>query len=227
MEKSRSVPGQGKAAAAAAADRDDDPSESAAPRAIGYRTKPRSMPRRADAHHPIEHLSEAAQDDFARTLGRQSKTLEEALGEYRRRYGLPPPPHFDKWFAFARENDVQLLDEFDAIHELLTPFWGLRPETIRSRAREALGHGNGLMGVAVRDHRVVLVEGAEGAEWQRGATADMMASFVRYLPDLDLAFNIHDEPRVVLPHDDLARLVRRARTGDMAASAANPRPVNG
>ncbi|KAG6007735.1 hypothetical protein E4U21_005574 [Claviceps maximensis] len=205
---------------------DDDLGETSELDSIGYLTKPRSIPR-TDAH-PIEYLSQTAEHDFSATLHRQSKTLEEAVEEYRRRYGLPPPPHFDKWFAFAKENDVELLDEFDTIHDLMTPFWGLTPGTIRSRAREALGLGrnNGLLGIAIRAHKVAFVENANGADWQQAATTDMMAKFIQYLPDMDLAFNIHDEPRVVLPHDDLARLVHKARTGDMAASFANPRPVN-
>ncbi|KAG5922142.1 hypothetical protein E4U42_005591 [Claviceps africana] len=191
---------------------------------VGYLTKPRSNPR--PDTHPIDHLSQTAERDFSETLNRQSKTLEKAVEEYRRRYGLPPPPHFDKWFEFAKDNDVQLIDEFDTIHDLMTPFWGLRPKTIRTRAREALGNDNGLMGIAIRGHKVAFVDNAHGAEWQQEATTDMLAKFVQHLPDMDLAFNIHDEPRVVLQHDDLARLVSKAKTGDMSASFANPRPVN-
>ncbi|KAG6013435.1 hypothetical protein E4U43_007285 [Claviceps pusilla] len=191
----------------------------------GYLTRPRSRPRTES--HPIEYLSQTAEHEFHATLNRQSKTLEEAVREYRRRYGLHPPPNFDKWFAFAKENEVQLIDEFDTIHELMTPFWGLNPKTIRSRAREALGRDNGLMGIAIREHKVAFVQNPHGPEWQQVATTDMMAKFIQYLPDMDLAFNIHDEPRVVLQHDDLARLVHKAQTGDMAASFANQRPVNG
>ncbi|KAG5925896.1 hypothetical protein E4U53_003204 [Claviceps sorghi] len=191
---------------------------------MGYLTKPRRNPR--PDTHPVEYLSQTAEREFSATLRRQSKTLQEAVKEYRRRYGLPPPPHFDKWFEFAKQNDVQLMDEFDTIHDLMTPFWGLTPKTIRSRAREALGYDNGLMGIAIRGHKIAFVENAHGAEWQQAATTDMLAKFVQYLPDMDLAFNIHDEPRVVLPHDDLSRLVSKAKSGDMSASFANPQPVN-
>lgn len=176
--------------------------------------------------HPVEHLTKNAQQEFDKVRGRQSKTLEEAVKEYRRRYGLPPPPHFDKWFQFAKENGVQMIDEFDTIHDLITPFWGMKPKTIRSRAREALGHNNGLIGVAIRKHKVAFVENPNGAEWQQTATVDMLAKFIQYLPDMDLAFNIHDESRVVLQHDDLARLVRKAQTENMPASNANAKPIN-
>ncbi|KAG6248002.1 hypothetical protein E4U24_002888 [Claviceps purpurea] len=191
---------------------------------IGYLTQPLRNPR--PDIHPVEHLSQTAEHEFRATLDRQSKTLEEAVKEYRRRYKLAPPPHFDKWVEFAMENKVQLVDEFDTIHELMTPFWGLSPRTIRSRAQEALGRDNGLLGIAIRGHKVAFVDNAHGPEWQQEATTDMMAKFLQYLPDMDLAFNIHDEPRVVLQHDDLARLVRKATTEDMVSSFANPRPVN-
>lgn len=52
-----------------------------------------------------------------------------------------------------------------------------------------------------------------------------MADWVQYLPDMDLCFNIHDEPRVVLQFDDLARLVKKATDTSMPAAnaVANPR----
>lgn len=157
-------------------------------------------------------------------VSRQSTTLEAAVKEYRRRYGIAPPPHFDKWFQFAKENEVQLIDEFDAIHDLMTPFWGLKPATIRGRAKEALGYENALLGVAIRDHTVAFTAG--GLEWQQNATIGMLERIVPYLPDMDLAFNLHDEPRVVLPHDDLTRLVDKARQTAMPAASKQQSPVN-
>lgn len=191
---------------------------------IGDLSHPRAIP--DTAIHPVEYLTKNARQEFDQVLGKQSKTLEEAVKEYRRRYGLPPPPHFDKWFEFAQKNEVQLIDEFDTIHDLITPFWGMKPKTIRSRAREALGHPNGLIGIAIRKHKVAFVENPNGAEWQQLATVGMLEKFIQYLPDMDLAFNIHDESRVVLQHDDLARLVRKAKEENMPASNANSQPIN-
>ncbi|KHN99479.1 Lipopolysaccharide-modifying protein [Metarhizium album ARSEF 1941] len=174
--------------------------------------------------HPIQHLMVDARRELDEVTKRQSKDLESAVKEYRRRYGMPPPPHFDKWFEFARSNKVQLVDEFDTIYHLITPFWGLKPKTIRERAREALGHENALIGVAIRNHQVSHMEG--GMEWQRDATHGMLRGFLQHLPDMDLAFNVHDEPRVIVPHDDLARLVRKAKTENMPALNANRSPTN-
>ncbi|KAH0494103.1 hypothetical protein TgHK011_000736 [Trichoderma gracile] len=184
--------------------------------------KPKKAPDAAT--HPIMHLMKDAQREFAETKKRQSTSLKEAVKEYRRRYGIPPPPHFDKWYDFAVSNDVQLIDEFDTIHDMMTPYWGLRPQTLRARVAEALGYDNGLLGVAIRDHEITHME--HGLEWQKNATKGMMDKFLQYLPDMDLAFNIHDEPRVVIPHDDLSRLVSKAKDENMAALSGKTKLVN-
>ncbi|KFA81505.1 hypothetical protein S40288_03327 [Stachybotrys chartarum IBT 40288] len=185
---------------------------------------PKPKPAQGTESHPISSLIKDAQKELDDTRRRQSNTLEDAVKEYHRRYGIPPPPHFDKWFDFAKSNGVQLIDEFDTIHDLMTPFWGLKPKTIRGRAKEALGFDNALIGVAIRDHKVTHME--KGEEWQQNATESMMEKFIQYLPDMDLAFNIHDEPRVVVPHEDLARLVHKAKTETMPAASAVQKPAN-
>ncbi|OAA77782.1 Lipopolysaccharide-modifying protein [Akanthomyces lecanii RCEF 1005] len=174
--------------------------------------------------HPIKYLTQNAQQQFEQTVSKQSTTLENAVKEYRRRHGIPPPPHFDKWFEFAKTNNVQMIDEFDTVHDLITPFWGLKPATIRRRAKEALGYDNSLLGIAIRDHAVAFTAG--GPEWQKNATVGMLERMLPYLPDMDLAFNLHDEPRVVLPHDDLTRLVDKARRVAMPAAANQKAPAN-
>jgi len=60
----------------------------------------------------------------------------------------------------------------------------------------------------IRDGTVVKMEGGgDMYAWHREATPLMLDNFIKYLPDMDLAFNIHDEPRVVLQADSLARHV--------------------
>ncbi|KAK4938441.1 hypothetical protein LTR28_009598, partial [Elasticomyces elasticus] len=175
--------------------------------------------------HPVDHLVREAEAKFLATLEHQSGSLEDAVAEYRRRYRIPPPPNFDKWFRFARQKGVTLIDEYDTIYHSLLPFWGLEPRTIRARVREALGFdANMLIGLFVRDGEAAHIHG--GQEWQQKATIGMMAEFIRYLPDMDLAFNMHDEPRVVVPHDELSRLVSQAVDKRMPAAFANPSPRN-
>ncbi|SPO04499.1 related to capsular associated protein [Cephalotrichum gorgonifer] len=173
--------------------------------------------------HPIAQLVQKANEEAAALLARQSTTLEAAVAEYKRRYSMPPPPHFDKWFAFAQARNISLVDEFDTVHQMLTPFWGLKPATIRKRAAEALGYGNDFMGVLVRNGRVALQTGRR--EWEKVAMREMMAGFVEWVPDVDLVINALDEPRVVLQHGDLSRLVERGLAAQ-GRSARIENPAN-
>jgi hypothetical protein len=160
--------------------------------------------------HPAAQLINAAETDFQEVLDRQSTSLAGAVQEYRHRHGIAPPPHFDKWYEFAKRNDVVMIDEYDMIHEMLLPFWAIKPATIRSRiTRELGGEDSALIGVAIRNGEVAHIE--KGDEWQRQATIGMLENFVKYLPDMDLGFNVHDEPRVVVADSVLASMVNKAR----------------
>ncbi|KAI9744116.1 MAG: capsule-associated protein CAP1 [Claussenomyces sp. TS43310] len=174
--------------------------------------------------HPLLNLVTNAQQEFQSLQSKQSRTLAEAVAEYRRRYGLPPPPNFDKWYEFAKQKNVQFIDEYDIIHDSLTPFWALKPATIRARAREVLGYDNVLLGVLIRHGNITKLDG--GRDWMQEALMGMTKEFVEYLPDMDLCFNVHDEPRVILPHDDLARLVAKAKVVTMPAAGATENPRN-
>ncbi|KAE9991651.1 hypothetical protein EG327_011272 [Venturia inaequalis] len=174
--------------------------------------------------HPIDQLVKSADAQFSELLNSQSSTLAEAVAEYRRRYGLPPPPKFDIWYEYAKRKGIQLIDEFDTIHNQLLPFWAVEPSVIRSRVTEAIGYQNMLMALLVRNGEVITGEGGE--DWQIRATMGMMNETVRHLPDMDLPFNVHDEPRVILPSDHLAHLVNIAKSKRMPAAFANKHPLN-
>ncbi|KAI2631001.1 glycosyltransferase family 90 protein [Hypoxylon sp. NC1633] len=188
---------------------------------VPFDPKPKPPP---EGSHPMWHLIKQAEEELEATKARQSKNIKDAVAEYRRRYRIPPPPNFDRWFEFAQAKNIQLIDEFDMIHESLTPFWGLKPATIRARAKEALGFDNALLGVQIRNGKITHIQG--GGEWQREATAAMMGKFLKWLPDMDLCFNLHDESRVVVPHDDLARLVQRAHDINMPTANLQENPKN-
>ncbi len=175
--------------------------------------------------HPAAQLIDVAEAEFQATLSRQSKSLAAAAREYRRRNGISPPPHFDKWYEFAVHNNVVLIDEFDTINDMLLPFWALKPVTIRSRVANALGHEDvALIGVAIRNGAIELIE--NGEEWQRKATAGMLKNFVQYLPDMDLAFNVHDEPRVIVPNNLLSSMVMMAQNEVLPRIARSSAPRN-
>lgn len=54
-----------------------------------------------DGPHPIFQLIRDAEAAWDAKLARASKTLEEAVAEYRRRYRRAPPLGFDKWCAIV------------------------------------------------------------------------------------------------------------------------------
>ena len=84
--------------------------------------------------HPIPKLMADAQTKFKTMISGQSKTLAEAVKEYNRRYGRNPPKGFDDWFAFAKENGVKIIDEYDQLVRDLEPFWDMGGEELRRRA---------------------------------------------------------------------------------------------
>ncbi|KAK1087051.1 hypothetical protein LTR48_002966 [Friedmanniomyces endolithicus] len=105
-----------------------------------------------DRVHPVDQLVRGAEASWMSTLQHQSHTLEAAVTEYKLRYDISPPPNFDKWYQFAKQKGVTLIDEYDTIYHSLLPFWALPPATLRARVREALGFGgNNLMALLIRD----------------------------------------------------------------------------
>ncbi|KAL2438941.1 hypothetical protein ABEF95_015048 [Exophiala dermatitidis] len=177
--------------------------------------------------HPIHQLVTEAESEFQTVRARQSRSLRDAVAEYRRRYKMPPPPHFDKWFAFAQKRGVELIDEYDTIYHQLLPFWALEPAVIRERTREAIGYDNALIAVTIRDGKVVTMDGGgDRYQWHREATPVMLENFIKYLPDMDLAFNIHDEPRVVLQNDDLQHHVQVATDENIPRAYGNQKLKN-
>ncbi|KAF5366142.1 hypothetical protein D9757_010945 [Collybiopsis confluens] len=78
------------------------------------------------ATHPITLLMSAAEERFRSKLARQSKTLPDAIAEYKRRYGMPPPKGFDQWWDYVKKFDVIMTDEFDLLMKDLAPFYALR-----------------------------------------------------------------------------------------------------
>ncbi|EKM77598.1 hypothetical protein AGABI1DRAFT_77101 [Agaricus bisporus var. burnettii JB137-S8] len=80
--------------------------------------------------HPIFELVRRAERDWEDKLKRASKTLVDAVKEYRRRYNRDPPKGFDIWWKYVTEHNVQLPDEYDQIFHDLEPFWGLEPSDL-------------------------------------------------------------------------------------------------
>ena len=90
--------------------------------------------RRVKLQHPIPTLMDEAGRTYRRKLSRQSKTLTQAVAEYKKRYGRDPPRGFGDWWAFATSQNFTMVDEFDSLMADLEPFWSLSPAELRKRA---------------------------------------------------------------------------------------------
>ncbi|KAK2001531.1 hypothetical protein LX36DRAFT_653276 [Colletotrichum falcatum] len=172
----------------------------------------------SDALSFADLLSVASAESDAWVAGaNQSRTLEGAVSEYRRRYGLAPPPNFDKWFEYAVANGSPIMDDFTQINDDILPFWGVAPGVLRQRTRHVLKlPWLGMGGIRIRGGKVEVAPGTPGTHmWMMRSMQDMISDFAEHLPDMDVAINLNDEPRLAIPFEEMQQLqttAAKART---------------
>ncbi|KAF2847082.1 glycosyltransferase family 90 protein [Plenodomus tracheiphilus IPT5] len=155
-----------------------------------YNPQPRPTP-----HHPIEELVAKAHESFVALVERQSRTLEAAETEYLRRYGRSPPPGFEKWFEYAQSKQSILIDDFDMIEDDLKPFWRIPVE----RLHESVDYVTSFDHLALR--KCGFVDGVfqgQGDAWIVNDVGQLLQEVSKNLPDVSFAFDVVDEPRVVV-----------------------------
>ncbi|TRM56111.1 glycosyltransferase family 90 protein, partial [Schizophyllum amplum] len=157
--------------------------------------------------HPIPQLIADAQERFERKVARQSRTLEAAAAEYRRRYGRNPPKGFDKWWAFAKDNDFVMVDEFDGLVDDLEPFWEISGEELARRALQAIELPS-IDLVSIRDGKWANIRKQGFEDTEEGARAHgfrvMLEKFAHELPDLVFPINAKAEGRIIIPWEHRA-----------------------
>lgn len=151
--------------------------------------------------HPIGKLIYDAQHIFAELMSKESRSIEDAAQAYRKRRGRHPPPGFDRWYEFARDkNSVIVEDFFDQIYHDLEPFWGMEPTVLRKESWDFE------MTIHVRDGKA-----ESGSDWFWTVIwLDLIKTIEHLLPDMDLALNAMDEPRLVVPWEDINKYMRKA-----------------
>ncbi|KAG6036132.1 hypothetical protein E4U41_005762 [Claviceps citrina] len=188
------------------------------PASSGPSTQPPSAPRKQDTtgrpgsaqnapskdlngRHPIDKLIYDAQHEFAGLTSGESKTVQEAAQAYRKRRGRHPPPHFDKWFEFAQSHNALIVETFfDRIYHDLEPFWGVDPAPMRREASQFE------MTINIRDGVA-----KAGSDWfWTQVWLNMTKTIEHLLPDMDLALNAMDEPRIVVPWEDMNGYMKNA-----------------
>lgn len=162
----------------------------------------------------VNKLFQAAELDVGQWSQRasSSKSLQDAVSEYTRRYGIPPPPNFDKWYKYATDNKSPIIDSFDQIHNDLLPFWGLEPAEIRERTAHILEYSSLEMGgLRIRDGVLEQSPHIPGTHrWMAESMERMIQPFAQWLPDMDLAINLGDESRITLPYEAKKALLQQA-----------------
>jgi hypothetical protein len=167
--------------------------------------------------HPINILMYNARIDGDRwhVHASSSISLETAVAEYRLRYrGRAPPPNFDKWYEFAIERGCPVIDDYDQIDRDLLPFWAVPPFSIRERSPLQLP-SNDIFAIRIRDGRVeVSPFFYTDWKWRPDETVNIIGKFAQWLPDMYLAFNLRDVPRVAVPWKQIDNLKKRASAID-------------
>ncbi|KAG8949524.1 Glycosyltransferase Family 90 domain containing protein [Tulasnella sp. 424] len=106
-----------------------------------------------DATHPIFDLLSRAEKAWASKHEKASKTLGQAVAEYRRRYNRLPPPGFDKWWDYVQQHKVPLPDEYDRIYHDIEPFWAIDPAEL-AKSQSALERQGGTFTIISHDGKV-------------------------------------------------------------------------
>ena len=117
-----------------------------------------------------------------------------------------------------------IIDDFDQIYNNLLPFWALPPNEIREMTRQlATNPFNDLGGISIRNGEARVQDGIKPTHaWMVLGAAEMIGKFSDHLPDMDIVFNLNDEPRVAVPYEKATVLKRQAM-----AHSSNDKVING
>ena len=162
-------------------------------------------------NHPVSLAIAEADRRWTEYDANRSRSCAEAVTKYRQTYGRHPPPGYDKWYRFARERNVYHMDDFPQLMGDLRPFWSVAPRTLRALAAHMWEPEKaGLGGIHVRGGKIAKIscnlESAVG--WRCQTFADQVEKVVKYLPDMDINTNLLDQPRVVVPWEDMQRALK-------------------
>ncbi|GLA54529.1 hypothetical protein AnigIFM63604_000672 [Aspergillus niger] len=166
--------------------------------------------------HPIDLLVYDGRQHHDQWLARanSSQTLADAVRKYRAQYNQHPPPNFDKWYEYAVNRSSLVIDEFDQIYADLLPFRALPPAQIRDMTQKlATNPYNEIGAISIRNGKARVQEGIKPTHaWMVISASKMIEKFAEFLPDMDLAFNLNDEPRVSVPWEKVSVLRHQARS---------------
>ncbi|KAL9623391.1 MAG: hypothetical protein Q9160_002284 [Pyrenula sp. 1 TL-2023] len=153
--------------------------------------------------HPIADLMHEANQKWQEYEAGISTTFRDTVKKYRNKYGRHPPPGFKEWYRFARKRNVHNIDDFEQIMDDIRPFWALEPKYIRALAAHMWEkEADGVAGIHIRNHKV---EKLTNPSWRSENLAKVIEVFVDQLPDMDIAMNRLDQPRTIVPWEEMQK----------------------
>ncbi|KAF2426513.1 hypothetical protein EJ08DRAFT_651768 [Tothia fuscella] len=160
--------------------------------------------------HPIENLmhdAEIQHEQYVKGV-KLGNSLQDAVAAYKQRYNMNPPPGFHIWYEYATNSSTTIIDEFDQIYNDLLPFRMTSPEDLRRQTWEMVSNPwNGISGITIRNGEAKVQDNVIPTHrWMLEGVVHLIEPFARFLPDMDLAFNLNDESRVVVPYADMTTL---------------------
>ena len=129
-------------------------------------------------------------------------------------------PLFDR-YAFARKNDVLLIDEFDLINKDLLIYRAFSPDSIRARVKFAPTLLDMTWIIRVANGKSFREGELFFHDRARGVT-EVMERFVHELPDMSIIYNGHDAARIALAYEERMRLENLARAGVCESRSISP-----
>jgi hypothetical protein len=152
--------------------------------------------------HPLDDVITEAQEVHRARISEETTSMSAAVSAYKHRRGRHPPPGFDTWYTRALKNQAVIVESFfDPIYEDLEPFWGMEPDRIRNSLTDwewTLRIRNGK------------VKNVPKGRFRSRVWGDMIQQIAVDLPDMDVAINPLDEPRVFVPWSNIDHLVKVA-----------------
>lgn len=160
-------------------------------------------PAQTSPHRPVtDDAAEWARRMVDELFERQSKTLEQATTRYVLKNNRPPPPGFEKFFAYAKERNC-LIDEYDRVHKDFEPFYQIaetNPRFFKEMVEKTMQIGKDVESTRLTTYhlkssgpeRTHNYYSAFSGDWE---TAMRMVANV--VPPMDVVWNYQDEPRIL------------------------------
>jgi hypothetical protein len=159
--------------------------------------------------HPVEILTDSAKVKFDALSKTQSKNYSAASNEYQSRYSADPPSGFEDWYEYAVSHQSPIIDDFDMIHDLVSPFWKLSGYEflqmmtyLRATSDSDLWHCT----FSSKHNNTHCNNPFRTLDRHIGTLFDrLLGSLPARLPDIEFLVNHLDEPRVLFPSDRVRR----------------------